>query len=93
MVPSQNVAPSSVVLPREFIVLQSMICPIVCLTLCQELYADDTYLSYSNGNIYSVQSSLNEDLLNINRWLTANKLMLNLTKTEFMLIGSFKAKA
>ena len=26
--------------------------------------------------------------LNINRWLTANKLQLNVTKTEFMLIGS-----
>jgi len=26
--------------------------------------------------------------LNINRWLTANKLKLSVTKTEFMLIGS-----
>ena len=54
----------------------------------QWMYADDTYLTYSNGNIHSVQSSLNEDLLNINRWLTATKLTLNMTKTEFMLIGS-----
>ena len=52
------------------------------------MYADDTHLTYSNGNIHSVQSSLNEDLLNINRWLTATKLTLNMTKTEFMLIGS-----
>ena len=52
------------------------------------MYADDTHLTYSNGNIHSVQSSLNEDLLNINRWLTANKLTLNMTKTEFILIGS-----
>ena len=37
------------------------------------IYADDTHLTYSNGNIHSVQSSLKEDLLNINRW-TANKL-------------------
>ena len=40
-------------------------------------YADDTHLTYSNGNIHSVQSSLNEDLLNINRWLIANKLTPN----------------
>ena len=52
------------------------------------MYADDTHLTYSNGNIHSIQSSLNEDLLNINGWLTANKLTLNMTKTEFMLIGS-----
>ena len=52
------------------------------------MYADDTHLTYSNDNIHSVQSSLNEDLLNINRWFTSNKLTLNMTKTEFMLNGS-----
>ena len=52
------------------------------------MYADDTHLTYSNGNIHSVQSSLNEDLLNINLWLTTNELTLNLNKTEFMLISS-----
>ena len=31
---------------------------------------------------------LYEDLLNISKWLIANKLTLNMTKTEFMLIGS-----
>ena len=51
------------------------------------MYADNTHLIYLNGNIHSIQSSLNEDLLNINRWLTANKLTLNMTKTELMLIG------
>ena len=25
------------------------------------MYADDTHLTYSNGNIHSIQSSLNED--------------------------------
>ena len=49
------------------------------------MYADDIHLTYSNGNIHFIQSSQNEDLLNINRWLTANKLMLNRTKTEFTL--------
>ena len=31
---------------------------------------------------------MNEDLLNISKWLIANKLIVNTTKTEFMLIGS-----
>ena len=52
------------------------------------MYADDTHPTYSNSNIHSIQSSLKEDLLNMNRWLIANKLTLNMTKTEFMLIGS-----
>ena len=47
-----------------------------------------TRLTYSKGNIHSIQSSPNEDLLNINRWLIANKLMLHMTKTEFKLNGS-----
>ena len=38
----------------------------------------------------SIEASLNQDLSNINRWLIANKLTLNMTKTEFMLIGSRK---
>ena len=32
--------------------------------------------------------SKDEDLSSINHWLIANKLTLNMTKTEFMLIGS-----
>ena len=94
MVSSQNVAPSSVVFPREFTVLQYINDLPNCLShSVPRMYANDTHLSYPNGNIHSIQSSPNEDLLNINRWITANKSTLNLTKTEFMLIGSFKAKA
>ena len=38
------------------------------------MYVDDyIHLTYLNGNIHSIQSSLNEDLLNINCWLIANK--------------------
>ena len=57
-----------------------MICPIVCLTL--RMCADYTHLTYSYSNIHSIQSSLNEDLLNINRGLIANILTLNMTKIK-----------
>ena len=36
----------------------------------------------------NVPFCLNEDLANVFNWLQANKLTLNMTKTEFMLIGS-----
>ena len=45
----------------------------------QRIYIDDTHLTYSNGNIHSIQSSLNEDLLNINHWLITNKRFINVT--------------
>ena len=52
------------------------------------MYTDDTLLTYSNGNIHSIQSSLSEDFRNINRWLIANELTLTMTKTDFMFTGS-----
>lgn len=55
---------------------------------CPRMYADDTHLTYSSGDTESIQSCLNSDLISISHWLTANKLTLNRSKTEFMLIGS-----
>ncbi|CAB4021146.1 Hypothetical predicted protein [Paramuricea clavata] len=52
------------------------------------MYADDTNLTYSGSDTNSIQFHLNEDLENINEWLISNKLTLNMTKTEYMLIGS-----
>ena len=52
------------------------------------MYADDTHLTYASNNIHNIQTSLNEYLENVDSWVRANKLTLNMTKTEFMLIGS-----
>ncbi|CAB4035694.1 Hypothetical predicted protein, partial [Paramuricea clavata] len=52
------------------------------------MYADDTNLTYSGSDTNTIQFHLNEDLENINEWLISNKLTLNMTKTEYMLIGS-----
>ena len=43
--------------------------------------------SATSNNIHNIQTSLNEDLKNVHYWLRANKLTLNMTKAEFMLIG------
>ena len=51
-------------------------------------YAGDTHLTYAGDNTGDIESSLNHDLENVKKWLIANKLTLNMTKTEFMLIGS-----
>ena len=60
-----------------------------CLSSCQpRMYADDTHITYAGADLNSIQSNLNHDLSNLNQCLTSNKLTLNATKTEFMLIGS-----
>ena len=52
------------------------------------MYADDTNLSLAGNNVLHIEQNLNQDLENVNEWLIANKLTLNQSKTEFMLIGS-----
>ena len=52
------------------------------------MYADDTDLTYAGDNTGDIESRLNHDLENVKKWLIAKKLTLNMTKTEFMLIGS-----
>ena len=51
------------------------------------LFADDTNLTASGDLIQDFQAAVNSDLENL-RWLIANKLSLNVAKTEFMLISS-----
>lgn len=52
------------------------------------MYADDTHLTYAGVRVNDIQSCLNEDLKHVHNWLRANRLTLNMTKTEYMLIGS-----
>ena len=51
------------------------------------LFADDTNLT-SSHSIADTEIAANSDLENLRHWLIANKLSLNVAKTEFMLIGS-----
>ena len=60
-----------------------------CLSFSSaSLFADDTNLTTSGISVEVVQSRLNEDMEKVHRWLLANKLTLNIKKTEYMLIGS-----
>ena len=51
------------------------------------LLADDTNLTASGDSITDVVTVVNSDLENLRKWLTANKISLNVAKTEFMLVG------
>ena len=52
------------------------------------MYADDTSISYSSKSDDSINSAINDDLSNLKLWLEGNKLSLNVSKTQAMLIGS-----
>ena len=52
------------------------------------LFADDTNLTVAGISIQGIESNMNRDLAYVNEWLLANKLSLNVVKTEFILIGS-----
>ena len=52
------------------------------------LFADDTNITAAGESINDVEAAMNSDLENLRKWLIANKLSLNVAKTEFILIGS-----
>ena len=52
------------------------------------MYADDTTFSHSPITIVNFSENLNRDLCNLKQRLQGNKLSLNLTKTQAMVIGS-----
>ena len=57
------------------------------------MFAYDTQLETSGYDINAIAEKLNKDLENVSTWMSANKLTLNRTKTECMIIGSNKSQA
>ena len=58
------------------------------------MYADDTIISFSPNSIYTMNNAVNEDLMLLKALLDENKLSLNVTKTQSLLIGNrYKIKA
>ena len=65
-----------------------------CLNLAiPSMYADDTSLTVSASDTASLETQINQELKCVNEWLLANKLTLNVTKTEFMLITTQATQA
>ena len=60
-----------------------------CLMHSQpRMYADDTSITYASNDVEEIERCVNIELDRIRIWLAANKLTLNTTKPEFLLIGS-----
>ena len=52
------------------------------------MFADDTNLTLSAKTLTELKLALTPELNNLSNWLKANKLSLNVAKTELMIIGS-----
>ena len=52
------------------------------------LFADDTNVTFIGCNIESIQDQMTSDLDKIYKWFCANKLTINVLKSDYMLIGS-----
>lgn len=51
------------------------------------LFADDESITVAGKLVNEIEVTLNHDVVNMKNWLAANKLNLNIAKTEYMLIG------
>ena len=56
------------------------------------LFADDTTLLFSHSDIASQNDIINIELQEICNWLQANKLSVNATKTNYMVLGTPQSK-
>ena len=56
------------------------------------LFADDVNLFYENKSLSILQTSINIELNNIHIWLCANKLSLNIEKSNFVIFHSPQKK-
>ena len=48
------------------------------------MYADDTNVSFQSANLNELKEMMTSDLSRLNTWLKANRLSLNIAKTEYM---------
>mgnify|MGYP001800785713 CR=1 FL=1 len=49
------------------------------------MYAEDTVIYFTGGNLSTIKSVLQEDLNNVEHWMTENQLVLNQSKTKGLL--------
>ena len=56
------------------------------------LFADDTNILYADKDIRSLETTVNRELNKVYIWLTANKLTLNIKKSNFLIFRPYQKR-
>ena len=48
------------------------------------LFADDTSIYFEPDNLLTLQKVVNRELIKVKKWLEANRLALNISKTNYV---------
>ena len=54
------------------------------------MFADDTNITVPGCTFAELEQATNSELTNLYSWLKANKLSVNIAKTEFMVVSSLQ---
>ena len=52
------------------------------------LFADDTSIYFDSNDLITLQKTVNKELRKVEKWLDANRLALNITKTNYVIFHS-----
>ena len=75
--------------PALFILYVNDLCD-VSTTLESMLFADYTHIFHAGDDLKEVCETMSQELGKLNRWFRANKLSLNVSKTNFMIFSNKK---
>ena len=82
-----GVPQSSVLGPLLFLIFINDL-PAVCKKLTFYLSADDTNIYFESDSLDLLEKTMNKELRNVDKWLTTNRLALNVDKSHFVLFHS-----
>ena len=63
-------------------------CPCCLEFTAASHFADDTCLTYASSKLKTIETNFNFDLKNLNEWLRASRLSLNIKKTKLLIFHS-----
>ena len=53
-------------------------------------FVDDKNILYADKNIKTMETTVNNELIKVSNWLTANRLTLNIKKSDFVIFRPYQ---